>query len=303
MLTIKNIVIVIIVLSLSACSKFESGSDFTPGDPPPVAGGYVNSAEIAPNNLVAYFPFDGNFNDSIGSVTGGHEAGAMSFVEGRKGMAYQGASDAYIVYDEPGAIKNLTSFTVAFWINTQKHTGGAQGVWMLSREGNFWGNFFVLIEGSDRSNNKMQLKLHFEKPSVQNAEHWIDPGDKWWPDDMYGAWRHVVYTYDETTSKVARYISGNPTALPDNPTGDGGDIVNRKATGDATAGTPLGPLQFQDATKFVIGAYQNMLGSPYNAPEPWMLNYTGKLDEFRIYNRALDAQEVSALYTLERQNR
>ncbi len=46
-----------------------------------------------------------------------------------------------------------------------------------------------------------------------------------------------------------------------------------------------------------------MLGSPYNSPEPWMLNYTGKLDEFRIYNKALSAQEISALYILERQNR
>ncbi len=40
--------------------------------------------------------------------------------------------------------------------------------------------------------------MHFEKPSVQNAEHWIDPGDSMWPDDMYGRWRHVVYTYDES---------------------------------------------------------------------------------------------------------
>jgi len=34
-----------------------------------------------------------------------------------------------------------------------------------------------------------------------------------------------------------------------------------------------------------------------------MLNYTGKLDEFRIYNSALTAQEISALQILERQGR
>jgi hypothetical protein len=295
MLSIKNISGILMIVFLASCSKFETGSDFTPGDPPPVPGGFVNSSEVAPDNLVAYFPFNGNIEDTMGTITGGQQTGDVTFVAGRKGMAYQGATNAFISYD-PGAITALTSFTVAFWINTEKHVGGAQGVYMLSRVGNFWGNFFVLIEGSDRSNNKMQLKMHFEKPSATNVEHWIDPGDAFWPDDMYGGWRHVVYTYDETTSKVARYISGNETPLP-------ADIVTRYGTGNATSGTLLGPLQFADAPKFIIGAYQNMLGSPYNAPEPWMLNYTGKLDEFRIYNKALTAQEISALYTLERQNR
>ncbi len=303
MLRIIYIITALGLTALASCSKFETGDNFTPGDPPPVPGGYVNSAEISPDNLIVHFPFDGNINDTIGTITDGEAHGGAGFAEGRKGLAYRGSTDAYIAYNNPGAVAALTSFTVAFWINTQKHEGGAESVFMLSREdGNFWGNFFVMIEGSNRSNNTMQLKLHFEKPSVPNAEHWIDPGDKYWPDDMYGGWRHVVFTYDENTSKVTRYISGNFSPLPDDPDGDG-DIVNRKASGDAVSGTPLGPLAFKDAKKFVIGGFQNVLGPPYNAPEPWMLNYTGMLDEFRIYNKALSAQEVSALYTLERQNR
>ena len=48
---------------------------------------------------------------------------------------------------------------------------------------------------------------------------------------------------------------------------------------------------------------QNHLGAPFNTPEPWMLNYTGKLDEFRIYNKALSEIEINALVTLERQGR
>jgi hypothetical protein len=34
-----------------------------------------------------------------------------------------------------------------------------------------------------------------------------------------------------------------------------------------------------------------------------MGNYTGALDELRIYNKALSAAEISALNTLERQGR
>ncbi len=143
----------------------------------------------------------------------------------------------------------------------------------------------------------MFLKFHFEKNGVQNTEHWVEPGEDFRPNDMYGGWRHITYTYDEATSKVFMYSSGNQMALPEN-------LTNRFATGDITSGTPLGPLAFKDATKFVIGGYQNHIGNPpYNGLETWMLTYTGKLDEFRIYNRALTAQEVSALYTLERQSR
>lgn len=296
---------VILCVMLYACTKPQLDDDFKPGDPPPIAGGYVNSEEIAPDHLVAYFPFDGNIDDSKGTITGGTVHGAVSFAEGRKGQAYQGTADGFVSYDNPGTIANLSSFTVTCWINTQKHQGGAQSVFMLSREdGNFWGNFFLLIEGNGRSDNKMQLKLHFEKPSVPNAEHWIDPGDKYWPDDMYGAWRHVAFTYDENTSEAARYISGNKSDLPDDPSpGGDGDIVHRKASGDAASGTPLGPLAFKDATRFLIGAYQNQLGAPYNAPESWMLTYTGKLDELRIYDKALSPQEIAALYKLERQSR
>jgi hypothetical protein len=32
----------------------------------------------------------------------------------------------------------------------------------------------------------------------------------------------------------------------------------------------------------------------------WMLNYTGLMDEFRIYNAALSDNEVVALYKLEK---
>jgi hypothetical protein len=37
-----------------------------------------------------------------------------------------------------------------------------------------------------------------------------------------------------------------------------------------------------------------------NAPEVWMLNYTGLMDEFRVYNIALTENEVVALYKLEK---
>ncbi len=301
-------VVIALLLAATACTKVQNDDDYKLGDPPPV-GDFTNSDSIEMNSLIVHLTFNGTLEDAKGTLTGGTANGSTSFVEGRKGQAYQGSTDGFISYSNPSAVANLTSFTVAFWLYTQKHDGGAQGIFSLSKaDGSFWGNFFAIVEGNTGTTNKMQLKLHFEKnstPPVANTEQWIDPPATFRPDDMYGAWRHVVYTYDETTSKLQWYINGSKVNLPDDPngTGDNTDVVDRKASGDALTGVPLGAVEFKDAAAFVIGGYQNHLGTPYNGLEPWMLNYTGKLDEFRIYNKAITSQEANALYQLERQGR
>lgn len=288
----------IAVFLAAGCTKAELDDEFSVGDPPPVAGGFVNSNDISPGNLVAHFSFEGNVNDSKGNVTGGTTSGTTSFVPGRKGQAYQGSTNGFIAYTSPGTLASLTSFTVSMWINTQKHDGGAQGVFMLAKQdGSFWGNFFMMIEGNNTNSNRMFMKLHFEKNNAPFIEHWIEPHGfgavDYRPDDMYGAWRHVAWSYDAATSKAAFYVNGEKRGLP-------AGMEDRKADG---AGTPLGELNFKNATRFVIGAFQNQLGPPFNNPEPWMLPYTGKLDELRIYNKALSATEINALAVLERQGR
>jgi hypothetical protein len=293
-----------IIALCTQCTKPERGDDFPKGDPPPVAGGFTNSSQIAAANLVAHFPFEGNVNDAKNAVTGGTMNNGGSFTPGRKGLAYtptitdpvNNRTNTFISYTTPGPIATLTSFTVSMWINTNKHDGGAQGVFMLAKQdGSFWGNFFMLIEGKPPSatDNRMFMKLHIEKNNAPFVEHWIEPGNDFRPDDMYGGWRHIAWTYDEATSKVGWYINGEKRALPPG-------AEDRRADG---TGTPLGALNFKNPTRFVIGGFQNQLGAPFNAPEPWMLPYSGKLDEFRIYNKALSAQEISALAVLERQGR
>ncbi len=292
---IKITLLFAVVFIAASCTKVETDDDFTKGDPPPVPGGYTNSSQVAPANLVAHFPFDGNNNDAKNAVTGGVTTGSSSFVDGRKGKAYKGASNAYVVFSNPGPIASLTSFTVSMWINTSRHDGGAMGIFALGKQdGSFWGNFFLFIEGQNPATPEdMFMKLHFEKNNAPFVEHWIEPNGPFRPADMYGAWRHLAWTYDQTTSKVGWYINGQKKDLPPG-------AESRLADG---SGTPLGALNFKNPTKFVIGGFQNNAGVPFNTPEPWMLNYTGLLDEFRIYNKALSELEINAIKVLESQGR
>lgn len=287
------------VLLFAGCTKPELDDDFTEGDPPPI-GAYTNSSEVAPGDLVAHFPFEGNGTDAKGGVTNPVVKGPATFVAGKKGLSYQGASNAWIEYGTAGPLANLTSFTVSVWINTNRHQGGAQGVFTVTKQdGSFWGNFFMLIEGAG-PNDKMLAKVHFEKNGVPFTEHWLETTGKIrdnFMNDMYGAWRHIAFSYNETTSKFAMYVNG--TKLPFNdPT-----VPRNDEDRFQSAGVPLGPLSFKEARRFVIGGFQNQLGAPYNNPEPWMLPYTGKLDELRIYKKALTDQEVNALFQLEKQGR
>lgn len=294
---LKWMVLAAVAIWSAGCTKFNLEDDFPAGDPPPI-GAYTNSNEIAPAELVAHFPFEGNGTDAKGAVPGGTLSGPGTYTAGKKGMAFQGANNAFLSYTSAGPLGNLTSFTVSLWVNTNRHGGGAQGVFTVSKaDGSFWGNFFLMIEGAGAADG-MLTKVHFEKnttPPVSNVEHWLETTGTLRSGpmrDMYGSWRHIAFTYDETTSKFAQYASGNPLPFPD-------ATANRMAN----ATTPLGALAFKNPARFVIGGFQNQLGAPYNSPEPWMLTYTGKIDELRFYKKALSANEVNLIFQLEKQGR
>lgn len=228
--------------------------------------------------LQLYLAFEDAPLDSIhfdeGTATG------VSYAEGVRGKAYQGSPDAQIEFGSAGKLAEISSFTVAFWMKTEKHEGGAQCVFMLPNTEDFWGNLFVIIEGNgDPDDASMLLKLKYG-PWVEFSGN---NGLERLP-DMYGKWRHLAFTYDGEASVFAAYLDGEPLALP--------EAIAHPMAGEA----PLGPLAFQNVSKFVIGAYQQHIGIQ-NAPDAWMLRYTGLLDQFRVYTKALTAGEVKALFT------
>lgn len=276
--------------TFNACKEDEKKDESLP----PI-GGYNSADEVASTSLVAKWSFDENYNESKGNLTGVNNGGSL--VNGKKGKAYQGASGAYVAYNDAGAtLPALKSFTTSFWFKTEKHDGGAQSVFMLSKDSAFWGNFFFLIEGRPLTDS-MFCKVHFEKNDAPAwKEQWIEFNGSNMLPGAHGKWNHVAFSYDAATSKFAMYLNGNKMTLP-------AGMTDRYGDDPSTGGAPLGNLNFKDAKKFVIGGFQNNLGAPWSAPEPWMLNYTGALDEMRIYNKALADADVKALYDLENAGR
>lgn len=260
------VLILALLMMVLSCQKEER----------PALGDYPKDPDNPGGILKLYMAFEDTELDSIRAGFGTPKN--ITYDQGIHGKALKGATDGWIEYPSPSLASDLKSFTVSFWINTSKHDGGAQNVFMIPNTGDFWGNMFMLIEGNNGPTDSMLIKFHF-------AGQWIEFLNENRLPNMYGAWRHLVFTYDTGTSKFYAYLDGAKLNLPPS-------MTDRQLNG-----APLGDnFSFKNVSKFIIGGYQQHLGSPWSTPEAWMLNYTGLLDQFRVYGVALSDAEISELH-------
>lgn len=261
-------------------------------------GGYASSDEISPANLIVKCSFENSISDEKNGISGGTGTN-VSYQNGVKGKAYQGSSSSFIAYDNVStSLSGLKSITVSTWIKTDPHTGGAQSLFMLPKTTDFWGNIFTLIEGTGPATT-MLIKNHLQKdvtPSIAWSGQWLVHDGANVLSNMFGGWKHLVWTYDAASSTYSMYVDGTKLSLPDSMT--------KRYTNDPTAGgVGYGDLASSNVSKFVIGGFQQHLGAPWGNPDGWMLNYTGLMDEFRIYDVALSDNDVKSLFRLEKDNR
>ncbi|MBP7169568.1 MAG: LamG domain-containing protein [Bacteroidales bacterium] len=265
-------------LLFTACSKDDDNND----------NGKVDPSTIATANLVAYMPFDDNALDKVGNLTPSQQPN-VTYVVGRRGKAYQGADGAYLRYNLPdnSKLKTLKSYTVAMWIKSPKVDGTpVPKVFEIGKSDDlFWGNLTIMIErltapGAD----SLFFKLHFKKVGVPWEGQWIEVKKSIF---QVNKWMHLVFQYDATTSKFMVYKDGVKVEFPE-------AVENRYANDQQE---PLGDLNFVNADVLNIGAWRPKTDS--QATDEWMGWFMGNLDELRVYDKALSATEVKALYDAE----
>jgi hypothetical protein len=237
--------------------------------------GYTSSSEISPSNLIAYWPFDGDLIDKVGAANGTNTG--TTFGVGYKGQALQGALNSYVLAEPSNNIKNMHSFTITYWMNSGDATNGIIGTVNLAKTDGFWGNIDMFIENVDVNNNiRNRFRVH-----VQDG-----PNEFWVSKDnitgLTGAWTAIAVSYDEATTTYKFYVNGSL-------------IV----TGTAPA---VGALGFTNIGKLVFGAVHfqtNPSQTSATGSQGWASYLTGRLDEVRIYNKALTDSDVNALVLLE----
>ncbi len=286
-------------------------------------GGYDNSDDIAPTNLIAKLSFENNLTDSKNNISGiiGTKVG---YAGGVKGNAYNGSSSEqrYAVGTATAAITSLNNYTIAFWMNsagtvdpaTAGQGKGAQGIFSIVRPTEFWGGINLFLENPDGAfPNRLRLKIDIENGRTGVA--WGSQGAIMNIDNSLNTWVHVVFSYNATTSNLSAYVNGKlsanlssfayapaagvpgvATLYADNP----GSLTN------VNNAPKYGNFEMKGTNgKVVFGTHQFDTMPPLNngSQQGWATSYVGMLDEFRIYNSSLSSNDINALYLLEKDKR
>ena len=274
--------IALATISITSCKK-SSGSGTT------LIGGYASSDDVAKDNLIAYFPFDGNSNDTKGGMTA-TTVGSITYNGGIRGQAYQGAAGSYATYTPSAAFSNLPSYSVSVWYNLPAQGTTPEGIFFLSGTTNL-----DLLVNEIEPWHADSVKIH------TGFNDLASPGFQLFIPETFdtaaiGKWVHFVVTYDAGTSVYTVYQNGNAsgTNTAFSPAPPNNYNTPNPLWTDGTKTTPLGNLGFTgDApVSAIVGSWPDGLFGQTSAGDAFL----GQMDELRIYNKALSLSEIAGLY-------
>ncbi len=216
---------------------------------------------------VFYMPFEGNGKELI-TNTNATTVGQPSYVDGKVGKAYSGATDAYLTFPTT-ALKNA-NISAVFWMKINS-TPDRAGILVMgppdtvnpTAQNNRTSGFRFFREGSAAS---QIVKLNAGNGT---ADSWFDGGAAATFDPTTGSWFHMAFTISGTECMV--YINGEVVKQGSFPGIDwtGCDILSI------------------------------MSGAP-RFTEWGHLSDLSLMDELRIFNKALSQTEIQTIYNTEK---
>jgi hypothetical protein len=259
------------ILAFGSCQKMKR----------PELGNYIQDSNPPNGPLRFYAAMNGSGADQLRNAVDSVKANfpasnGLTSVAGITGKAMQGADGKSIVYPSANDFSKATSFSISLWMKNAAAVGRTEFVFSLVDDKYGWHHsaIFLLVENQTPTQTTMKLALMdqwlegtFTKPLFDNN------------------WHHIVYSYDQATSKMTYYFDG---AVVTGMTATQTDVKN--------GGSPRGPVDLTSAKKLILGGW-NKHGAADGPTDDWIKTYTGSLDQFRLYNKALTAAEVQALFT------
>lgn len=266
----NGLLVLLLAFAISSCQKMERPElkELVLDPPPP---------PYSP--LKSFWAFDGNVGDS-GQERSTATASNVTYVDGVNGQAAKIGDAGYVVVKSVSdTLKNIGSFTLAFWMNgAGPVSGGAQGLFSISNSNQFWGNLDLFLENDDVADEAF-LKVHmFNAAASDNGEEWSEVKIP----NALNKWTHIAVVYDAATSQLTIYADGAPTSIANKVLGGGN----------------YGAIKYNDVSGLVIGTHQFQTSPSLtnHGPEDWAKSFNGALDQFRLYNIPLSAADIQNLY-------
>jgi len=227
-------------------------------------GGGGNSDIDLRKGLMVYLPFTGNTIDSSGNFNSVQALGSTGFTadqHGRANSAYD-ASQGRLLITDNGSINFDTALTVCF--NFKLNTANSLQCFLgyVDNVTGFGASYSIGL--TVPTSNNFQFAVQdgtgscgtFADPAKSNNEV-----TNFLPNS--GTWYNMVCIYHKGTNSV--YING---------------VLSGTQTSSGTSAL------FCSSSKMIVGGWWN------TGPEPM----DGSIDEVRLYNRVLNADEIAQLY-------
>ena len=225
--------------------------------------------------LVAYYPFNGNARDESGNRNDGEVKGAKLTTDrhGKPSRAYSfDGKDDFIEVDDDSSLNFDSEMSIAFWIRpdsfgqrNKEMAGIVAKMKKVNSEGTQFQRGYSINHNFEHGRGqKISLEYRY-KPNKDEKHVCVTQSNV-----TLKEWNHWVVLYD--TDTVEWYLNGKID----------------KALKDLNPGIMSTPEPLH------IGRCQ------YWGPWGFLTYFDGSIDDIRIYNRALSAKEVSAIYDSEK---
>lgn len=241
-----------------------------------ILAGWINTPKAALiDGLIIYYPFNGDIADKSGNGNNATASGGSFSADrlGNKESAYKlnGGTDKLTINN--AKIGHLSSGTISLFFSlSSKLDQNSSGQWLITSDpsGDTNGDVSLAINrtncgsGPSIGSGKINFEVQGDFKNTNTCPgtglvQLLSATNSW-----STSWYHLAVTFDGKLMKI--YING----VLENSTPSTSGIFN--------TGVPI-----------YFGYHAQYNGNPF----------TGYVDEFRLYNRVLDQNEVQQLYTLQ----
>ncbi len=263
-----------LIVVVSSCKKLDR----------PVLGDYPKDANPPGGPLNFYAAFDGSTTNPLMNAVDSIKAtfpsvNPLTSTTGISGKAVMGVEGKALYYPATNDFNKATSFSIAFWLKNVAQAGRTEFLFSLVDDSYGWHHSaaFVLVEGQTATKTTMKFGL---------MDQWLE--GTFQKPLFDGSWHQIVYSYDQSTSKMSYFFDGAPV-----------DAMTPTQTDVKSNGGPRGAIDFSKAYSLILGGWNKHAGAQ-GPGDDWIKNYSGAMDQFRLYKKALSASEVAALYASKR---
>jgi hypothetical protein len=263
--------LITILIVMTGCQKMSR----------PPLGDYPKDTNPPGGPLKFYTAFDGTTNDALRNAVDSTRANfptdnPLASTDGVSGKGMQGNGTNAIKYASANDFISVSSCTISMWVNNAVNPN-TELYFSLVNSKDYWhaSAAFLLVEHATVDSCTFKFAL---------MDHWVEFNNKSFKKPLFdGQWHHLAFTYDEATSHLSIYFDGQAVPTPG-------------TSADFTAnGAPLGKLNLANATNLILGGWNKQAGVT-GPTDGWINGFSGKMDQFRLYGKALSATEVLALY-------